>query len=144
MAKTTRRGKSGKSKEPEFGWQNMVLWERSKGDVLFSGYLEMTPEFVEHLLDAIDNEELELTDEGKIKLGVSLRQSNSDTRNAPDLFGAVYELTEQEEKPKRERRKVRDEEEEYEEDDEPPRRSGRSSRSSGRSGRSSSRSSSNR
>jgi hypothetical protein len=139
----SRRGKGKGSSEPEFGWQNMALWERSKGDVLFSGYLEVTPEFIEHLLDAVDGDELELTDEGKIKLGVSLRQSSSDKRNAPDLYGSIYELTEkEEEKPKRGRRKVRDDDDD--EDDEPPKRGGRTSRSSGRSGRSSSRSSRSR
>lgn len=112
---------------PEHGWQNVALWEKpiSKTGVVMSGYVSLTPSFLEDLLIKLEEDEIELTDSGHIQLVVAIRESQSEGRNANDYYGNIFLGDQEEEQPKRRTKKAsrRDEEEEDEEEEvEDPRR----------------------
>lgn len=122
-----RKAKKKQSEAPPLGWQNISLWEKpnSKSGVVLSGYVQLTPEFLEDLLTRLDEDELELTDNGHIQLVVAIRESESNGRNANDYYGNIFLGDQEEEQPKRRTKKAsrRDEEEEDEEEEvEDPRR----------------------
>lgn len=114
--------KKSKRKEPEFGYQNISLWEKenSKSGVVMSGYVQLTPEFLEDLLIKVEEEEIEISDSGHIQLVVALYESTAEGRNASDYFGSIFVGEPREEKTtkKNSRRSSRDEDDEDDEDEE--------------------------
>lgn len=98
--------KKRKSEEPEFGWQNISLWNSKTGNSAMSGRITFTPEFLDNLLEMVESEEVELDDRGYIVLSVTLRENDNATRNAPVLLGSIWvaEPQEEEEQPARKKK----------------------------------------
>ena len=100
---TGRSTTKKKSAEPEFGWQNISLWEADRGNAVFSGKINFTPEFIEDLLDRIDDGDLDLNKEGYFTVNVSIRENTNENPNAPVYLGNIYVPEPQEEEAPRRR-----------------------------------------
>lgn len=94
-----------KSSEPEFGWQNISLWEADRGNAALTGKINFTPEFLEDLLDRIDAEELELNKDGYCTINVSIRENTNENPSSPVYLGNIYVPEKQEEAPRRRARR---------------------------------------
>lgn len=125
--------KSRRAKQEQV-WQNACLWEKEptkKSSSVMGGYLNITVDFLEEILEKVESGEIELGDEDRVELGISFRENSSpNSDSSPDYLGNIFILNqEEEEKPARRKRSRRRDEEDEEEDDEPVRRRKRRSSS---------------
>lgn len=122
------KSKTKQREEPEFGWQNISLWDSKTGKSALNGKITFTPEFLDNLLAMVEEEEIEVDDRGYITLAVSIRDNDNESRNAPIYLGSIWvPETQEEEKPakkttSRRRKAADDDEDEEDEDDVDPRR----------------------
>jgi len=105
-----RRQVKGKTEAPPWGYQNGVMYEKTSGQFAFTGVMNFTAEFLEHLLDMIDEGEIEPYEggDGLDTYGVPLVVKEVDGRKGVFLSISMFPPSPQEEeKPAKRKRRSR-------------------------------------
>lgn len=105
-----RRTKKVEADAPEYGWQNGVLFEKSSGKYVMTGVLNLTAEFLEYLLDEIEDGNIQPDERSNSDLptyGIPLTVREVEGKNGVFLSVSVFPPSPKEEKPAKRKRRPR-------------------------------------